>query len=158
VENYKKNVACVNLKDQRWWPDEGGFEWESIKIPCGNLAYVPKATRCTSCLTQTRTHSYWKAIGPRNLVRQRKSQQKHKSVQVKPQARLQHSKSDQLTNHCHIYISPNTLWTCQRNHEWSMVRTRKTRAFDLVAREQDRLPHATIHTQSRSWFGDKIEN
>jgi hypothetical protein len=29
----------------------GGGEWEPIKIPCRNLAYIPKLTRCPSLIT-----------------------------------------------------------------------------------------------------------
>jgi hypothetical protein len=42
---------------------EGG-EWEPIKIPRRNLAYIPKSTRRPSLLTLPRPHSYSEAIGP----------------------------------------------------------------------------------------------
>jgi hypothetical protein len=56
------------LKDWRRRP-EGGGEWESIKIPRRNLAYVPKSGQRPSLLTRSRPHSYSKAIGPQNQVR-----------------------------------------------------------------------------------------
>jgi hypothetical protein len=46
-----------------------GGEWEPIKIPRVNLAYIPKSTRHPSLLTRPRPQSYKKAIGPRNQVR-----------------------------------------------------------------------------------------
>jgi hypothetical protein len=46
-----------------------GGEWESIKIPYRNSVYIPKLTRHPSLLTQSRPHSYSKAIDPRNRVR-----------------------------------------------------------------------------------------
>jgi hypothetical protein len=55
------------LKDRRRRP-EGG-EWESIKIPHRNLAYVPKSTRNPSLLTRSRPPSYRQAIGLRNRAR-----------------------------------------------------------------------------------------
>jgi hypothetical protein len=47
----------------------GGGEWESIKIPLRNLAYIPNSTRRPSLLTRSRPHSYSKAVGLRNRVR-----------------------------------------------------------------------------------------
>jgi hypothetical protein len=55
------------VKDRRWRP-EGG-EWEPIKIPHRNLAYVPKLTRNRSLLTRSRPSSYRQAIGLRNWAR-----------------------------------------------------------------------------------------
>jgi hypothetical protein len=49
----------------------GGGEWEPIKIPRRNLAYIPKSTRRPSLLTRPRPHSYNKAIGLQNRVRDR---------------------------------------------------------------------------------------
>jgi hypothetical protein len=48
----------------------GGGEWEPIKIPRGNSAYLPKSTQRASLLTRQSLHSYRKAIGHRNRVRQ----------------------------------------------------------------------------------------
>jgi hypothetical protein len=53
--------------DRRRRP-EGG-EWESIKIPSRNSAYVPKLAQRPSLLTWPRPHSYIKVVGPRNRVR-----------------------------------------------------------------------------------------
>jgi hypothetical protein len=50
----------LTLKDRRRRP-EGG-EWEPIKIPHRNLAYIPKPTRDPSLLTLPRLISYGQAI------------------------------------------------------------------------------------------------
>jgi hypothetical protein len=47
----------------------GGGEWEPIKIPHRNLAYVPKTTRRPSLLTRPRLNSYSKAVSRRNRAR-----------------------------------------------------------------------------------------
>jgi hypothetical protein len=57
--------------------DREGGELESIKIPRGNLAYVPNLTWRASLLAQPIPHSYRRAIGPQNWVRQMETQQKH---------------------------------------------------------------------------------
>jgi hypothetical protein len=57
----------VVLKDRRR-RSEGG-EWEPIKIPYRNLAYVPRSTRNRSLLTRSRPSSYRQAIGLRNWAR-----------------------------------------------------------------------------------------
>jgi hypothetical protein len=57
------------------WEVEGlekvtrGGEWKTIKIPRRNLAYISKLTRHVSISTQPRPHSYSKAIGLWNRVR-----------------------------------------------------------------------------------------
>jgi hypothetical protein len=43
----------------------GGGEWEPIKIPQGNLAYITKSIRRPALLTRPRLHSYSQAIGLR---------------------------------------------------------------------------------------------
>jgi hypothetical protein len=55
------------MKDRRRRP-EGG-EWEPIKIPYWNLAYILKLTRCSSLLRRLRPHSCRQAIGLRNRAR-----------------------------------------------------------------------------------------
>jgi quercetin dioxygenase-like cupin family protein len=55
------------VKDRRRRP-EGG-EWEPIKIPHRNLAYVPKSTQNRSLLTRSRPSSYRQAIGLWNWAR-----------------------------------------------------------------------------------------
>jgi hypothetical protein len=47
----------------------GGGEWEPIKIPRGNLAYIPNQTQRASLLTWPMPRSCRRAIGPRNPVR-----------------------------------------------------------------------------------------
>jgi hypothetical protein len=51
----------IFVKDRR--SDQRGGEWEPIKIPHQNLAYVPKSTRNRSLLTRSRASSYRQAIG-----------------------------------------------------------------------------------------------
>jgi hypothetical protein len=51
--------------------DQRGGEWEPIKIPRWNLAYILKSARRPSLLTRSRPYSYIKAIGIRNWVRDR---------------------------------------------------------------------------------------
>jgi hypothetical protein len=67
----------LSVKDRRKRPEGGGGEWEPIKIPQENLAYVPKLTRHASLLARPKPHSYQRAIGPQNRVRKNKTQQKH---------------------------------------------------------------------------------
>jgi hypothetical protein len=65
-------------------PDKAikGGEWDPIKIPQVNFAYVPNQTQCTLLLTQLRPHNYREAIGPQNQVRKLKSERKHKITQA----------------------------------------------------------------------------
>jgi hypothetical protein len=49
--------------------DQRGGEWEPIKIPHWNSAYIPKSTRNPSLLTRPRPPSYRQAIGLRNQAR-----------------------------------------------------------------------------------------
>jgi hypothetical protein len=83
----------------------GGGEWEPIKIPRGNLVYIPNRTRRPSLLTQPRPHSYRKAIGPQNWVRNR-SGNTNRCQQDHVLDRQQ--KSDRRTVYIFIGISPNT--------------------------------------------------
>jgi hypothetical protein len=46
-------------------------EWESIKIPQNNLAYITNQTQRPSLLTRPSPYSYNKTIGLRNRVRHR---------------------------------------------------------------------------------------
>jgi hypothetical protein len=62
------------VKDRRRRP-EGG-EWESIKIPYRNFAYIPKSTQHPSLLTRPRPHIYNKAIGLQNGVSDRNGNMK----------------------------------------------------------------------------------
>jgi hypothetical protein len=57
----------ILLKDRRRRP-EGG-EWEPIKIPNWNLAYIPTQTQTGSLPPRSRLHSYRKATSPQNQVR-----------------------------------------------------------------------------------------
>jgi hypothetical protein len=56
------------MKDRRRRPGGGG-EWEPIKIPHRNLAYIPNQTRRPFLLTQPRPPSYRQTIGPQNRAR-----------------------------------------------------------------------------------------
>jgi hypothetical protein len=66
-----KPSSAGRLKERRRRPEEGGDEWEPIKILHRNLAYILKMTRRTSLLTQPKPPSYRSAIGPRNRARNR---------------------------------------------------------------------------------------
>jgi hypothetical protein len=52
-----------------WRRRSEGGEWEPIKIPLENLAYIPKSTRSSSLLTRSRPLSYKQAISLRNRAR-----------------------------------------------------------------------------------------
>jgi hypothetical protein len=54
----------------------GGGEWKLIKISHRNLAYISKPIRRPSLLTRLRPHSYNKAIGLQNQVRDRSGNMK----------------------------------------------------------------------------------
>jgi hypothetical protein len=63
-----------------------------------------------------------------------------------------------------MHISPNTLLAWPRTHHKSTVRTRKTRAFDPVIQEQNRLPPTSTLTRSVGkleplirWFENKTD-
>jgi hypothetical protein len=47
----------------------GRGEWEAIKIPHRNMAYVPKSNRRPSLLTRSRLNSYSKTVSRRNRAR-----------------------------------------------------------------------------------------
>jgi hypothetical protein len=106
--------------DQRWG------EWESIKIPQGNMACIPNQTRHTSFLTRPKSHSYRKAIGHQNQVRNCSGNtnwywQEHVWVWWQ--------KSNKKSVHILTDISLNTLWTCLKNNLLRAIETRKARAF-----------------------------
>jgi hypothetical protein len=90
IENDKLNITFLHIAfesqsllkptgDQtdsstNWRTREGDQrrgEWEQIKIPQWNLAYIPKMTRGLSLLAQPRPASYRSVIGPRNRTRSR---------------------------------------------------------------------------------------
>jgi hypothetical protein len=97
-----------SLKDRRRRP-EGG-EWEPIKIPRGNLAYILKSTRRPSLLNRSRPRSYRKSIGPRNQVRQLENiMEDNNSMQAKTRVRLRWPKLNQKTAQVITGISLNTL-------------------------------------------------
>jgi hypothetical protein len=138
------------MKDQIRW-SKGG-EWEPIKIPQGNLTYVPNRFQRASFLTRPRPHSYWTTIGPQNRVRELESMRKHKMVQVKQQASLQQQKQLNKLSYYLTYISTNSLLASSWNDHENTVRTRRTQSLDPVTQEQDqwlrrqeRLSLATFH-------------
>jgi hypothetical protein len=103
------------LKDQRRRP-EGG-EWEPIKIPRWNLAYIPKLTQHTSLLTRSRLHSHRQVTSHRNRVG-------NPRITAETRARLWRQEYDQKSVQFFIVISPNTLRTCSGNYSVKPTRTR----------------------------------
>jgi hypothetical protein len=55
----------------------GNGEWEPIKIPCENSAYISNLTQHVSVLARSRQNTYWRAIGSQNWVKQLKTQRKY---------------------------------------------------------------------------------
>jgi hypothetical protein len=124
-----------------------GGEWESIKIPEGNSAYIPKLTLCPSLLTRPRLHNYREAIGPQNRVRNhsrnmKQCQQEH--------VRDRRQKTDQRSVHVLTCISSNTLWAFSGNICLSENGTRNRRAFQSgSSRVLPGRGPATIHTRTK---------
>jgi hypothetical protein len=88
-----------------------GGEWEPIKIPLVDLAYIPKWTKDTSLLTQSRLRSYRIATSPQRQVRNwnhsdSKTRCKQNTNETMKNQNLIKKASHNLTN-----ISSNTLWT-----------------------------------------------
>jgi hypothetical protein len=66
-KNMILSLFLYYMKDRRRRPEEG--EWEPIKIPHRNLAYVSKSTWNPSLLARPRLPSYRQAIDLRNRAR-----------------------------------------------------------------------------------------
>jgi hypothetical protein len=62
-----QNLKFTHFEGPKRRP-EGG-EWEPIKIPQMNLAYIPEPTRDPSLLTRSRLISYGQAISLRKRTR-----------------------------------------------------------------------------------------
>jgi hypothetical protein len=107
----------------------GEGEWEPIKIPQRNFAYVPKLTQRASLLTRSRLLSYRQATSLRTGLGNLESQQKHESMLARTRTRLCRQKLDQKSVQVLTGISLNTLWACLENHHVRAIRTKKTRAF-----------------------------
>jgi hypothetical protein len=110
------SIVVWGLKDQRRRP-EGGSEWEPIKIPRRNMAYITKRIWHSSLLTRPGPHSNWTAIGPRNRVRNcsensNRCQQDH--------VRDRRQKLDRRTVYILTDISPNIWWARSGNQETNL--------------------------------------
>jgi hypothetical protein len=145
-------ITMVNSHLNRWETKGSkkatrGDEWgEPIKIPWGNLVYIPNWIIHISLLTRSRQYSYWTAIGPRNRVKNHSGKmnrcwQEH--------VRDWRQNSDQKSVHILTDISPNNLQTYSGNNRLKAIRIRKYRVFYPIAQEQYRLPPAKIHPLNR---------
>jgi hypothetical protein len=103
-----------------------GGEWETIKIPRRNLAYIPNWTRRPSLLTRPGPHSYWIAIGPQNWVRNR-SGDTNQYQQDHVWDRWQ--KLDRRTVYILTGISLNTCWAHSENHRGRAIWIMNPRVF-----------------------------
>jgi hypothetical protein len=90
-----------------------GGEWESIKIPHGNLAYIPNRIRRPSLLTRPSSHSYSKTIGLWNRVRDRSGNTNRRWYD---HMQDQQRKSNRKTVYILRGISPNIWWPRSGNH------------------------------------------
>jgi hypothetical protein len=134
-----------------------GGEWEPIKIPRGNLAYIPKSIWHASLIAQPRPPSYKKVIGPQNQVRQTRNTAKYNNRCN--QGHVRDFGSQNQTNkaiYCLSHISSNTLRAYSRNHYRSAMRTRKPQALDPAAQEQDW--NGAMVTCSRRKYKSRREN
>jgi hypothetical protein len=115
--------------------DQRGGEWETIKIPRGNLAYILKLSWHVSVLTQSRPHSYKKATSPQNRVSTLKTQWKMilDASKVMYETNNQNRINKQLKTSHTFHQAP-----CRRDGKTTKNATRdwKTRAFDPVTQEE----------------------
>jgi hypothetical protein len=117
----------------------GGGEWEPIKIPRTNLAYIPKMTRHPSLLTRLRPHSYRKAVGPQNQVRNHGN-----TAEDNNQCKPRHVRDDDSQNWIKRQLEFSQAFhrtpcgRVQGTTTWEQFRHRKLELFDLVAQEYDR--------------------
>jgi hypothetical protein len=120
----------LKLKMKDWIRRPEGDEWEPIKISRRNLAYVPNKSQQTSLLTRSRPHSYSKAIGPQNRVRNARITVEHKLNQANPRlenpptshekrraaAWIKKQSTTPHKNSCHLTcISPKTSHALVKN-------------------------------------------
>jgi hypothetical protein len=97
-----------NLKDRRG--DQRGGEWEPIKIPQRNLAYIPEPTRDPSLRTRLRLISYGQAISLRKRTRI--------FTRNPDWCSCDHVRDRQHQSTVYLLsdISPNTWRACSRNY------------------------------------------
>jgi hypothetical protein len=104
-------LYVYHSKENNYWRtrevNQRGVECETIKIHRRNLGYIPKSTRHPSFLTWSRSHSYRKAIGTQDWVKNysgntNRCRQEH--------VRDQRQKLDQKS----VYGLPVIHWTLYR--------------------------------------------
>jgi hypothetical protein len=130
------------VKDQRRRL-EGG-EWEPIKIPRRNLAYIPKSTRRPSLLTRPRPHSYSKAIGLQNWVRNRSGTLNGASkttCEIDNKIQIE----EQFISSQVFHRTPGGR--VRKTTVGERFEPRNLESFDPMTQELYRYLHATIHTQ-----------
>jgi hypothetical protein len=129
------------MKDRRRWP-EGG-EWEPIKIPHRNLAYIPNQTWRLSLLTRSRLHSYSKPIGPQNQVTKRSRntnwcwQKNTCEIDDKNQTETQFMSSQAFHR--------TTWWRVWEPAIWERLEQRNLELFDPITQERTGFPLQAQH-------------
>jgi hypothetical protein len=83
----------------------GGGEWESIKIPRGNLTFVSNLIRRASLLARSRAHNYRKASGPQNWVRQLEI-----ALETQQDANKATSKHDDDQNQTNMFLTASRIF------------------------------------------------
>jgi hypothetical protein len=134
--------------DQREW-------MRANKNSSRNMAYIPKSTRRPSVLTWPRPHSYSKAIGLQNRVRNRNGNMKQCQ---QDHVRDWWQKSDRRIVYILTCISPNTWWTRSRNHRGSAIQTRKSRVFWSGDSRMNRLQPATTTTTENHTYNSEHQS
>jgi hypothetical protein len=133
------------LKDRRRWTEES--ECEPIKIPWGNLAYIPKWTRRSSLLTRSRPYNYRKAIGPRNQIRNHQNTTEDNNW-YKPRHVWDYDSQKWIKRQ--LKFSQAFHWTPYEreieNAVWVQFKLEKPESFNPATQEQYRLHPATIFT------------
>jgi hypothetical protein len=120
----------------------GRDEWELIKIPQGNSAYVSKQTQYASLLTQSRQRSYWKATSPQNRARNLEANRNHNKMQA-------HRKAKAWILMTALSFSQAFHRAACRHAQETPIRIQEERQklepFDSVTQGQDRLRWRAEH-------------
>jgi hypothetical protein len=148
-----------------------GGEWEPIRIPHQNLAYVPKQTQRVSLLTRSRSHSYRRANGPRNRTRDsgitaedhNRSKQSHVWVYgdqdwITKQLKL--SRTFHRTHCGRVWETTVRVWFGLRKVEPLIQWLQNNTGFHL---QQSRTTHAAtkikscLGTEAKAATGDQVD-
>jgi hypothetical protein len=116
---------------------EGG-EWEPIKIPHENLAYVPKSTWRASLVARPRPHSYWEAIGSQKRVRNRNHSEKYETVQsrVTSETTIVFSPHKHFIKHL-VGVFEKQPWEFNENKENSSLLSGDSRTKPISSHNQE---------------------